>query len=79
MPLIDRLDLQAITRDRAQITLYYSGAQRQLELAMSQQDLLLLQQNGVWMIQARGTASSERVLGKPGAETAPQTPAAAPQ
>ena len=79
VPLIDRLDLQAITRDRAQVTLYYSGAQRQLELAMSQHDLLLLQQNGVWMIQARGTASSERVLGKPGAETAPQTPAAAPQ
>jgi hypothetical protein len=79
VPLIDKLDLQAMTRDRAQVTLYYSGAQRQLELAMSQHDLALLQQNGVWMIQARGAASSERVLGKPGAETPATAPPAAPQ
>jgi len=54
VPLIDRLELQAITRDRAQVTLYYSGEQRQLELAMSQHDLSLEQENGVWIIQARG-------------------------
>ncbi|MBY0511043.1 MAG: DUF2066 domain-containing protein [Rhodospirillaceae bacterium] len=53
VPLIDRLELQAMTRDRAQVTLYYAGAQRQLELAMSQHDLSLAQQNGVWIIQAR--------------------------
>ncbi len=79
VPLIDKLDLQAMTRDRAQVTLYYSGEQRQLELAMSQHDLTLLQQNGVWMIQARGTASAERVLGRPGAETPAEAPPAAPQ
>ncbi len=78
VPLIDRLDLQAITRDRAQVTLHYSGAQRQLELAMSQHDLTLLQQNGVWIIQARGAASAERVLGKPGAEAPAAAPPAAP-
>jgi len=66
VPLIDRLELQAITRDRAQITLYYSGEQRQLELAMSQHDLTLAQQNGVWLIQALGAPSDGRVLGRPG-------------
>ena len=71
VPLIDRLELQAMTRDRAQVTLYYSGAQRQLELAMSQHDLTLAQQNGVWIIQARGSASAERLLGKPGTEPPP--------
>lgn len=71
VPLIDRLELQAMTRDRAQVTLYYAGAQRQLELAMSQHDLALAQQNGVWIIQARGAASTGRALGKPGNEAAP--------
>jgi len=77
VPLIDRLELQAMTRDRAQITLYYSGAQRQLELAMSQHDLTLAQQNGVWIIQALGAASDGRVLGKPGAAS-PADPAPLP-
>ncbi len=74
--LIDRLELQAMTRDRAQVTLYYAGAQRQLELAMSQHDLALAQQNGVWIIQARGAASAGKTLGKPGTETAPSAEAA---
>ena len=69
VPLIDRLELQAMTRDRAQVTLHYAGAQRQLELAMSQHDLALAQQNGVWIIQARGVVSAGRTLGKPGGET----------
>lgn len=71
VPLIDRLELQAITRDRAQVTLYYAGAQRQLELAMSQHDLALAQQDGVWIIQARGGVSSTRVLGRPGSDSPP--------
>lgn len=69
VPLIDRLELQAITRDRAQISLYYAGAQRQLELAMSQHDLALTQQDDVWIIQVRGGVSATRVLGEPGVET----------
>ena len=74
VPLIDRLELQAMTRDRTQVTLYYSGAQRQLELAMSQHDLTLAQQNGVWIIQARGGTSPGRVLGKPGEASAEPAP-----
>lgn len=70
VPLIDRMDVQAMTKDRAQVTLYYAGAQRQLELAMSQHDLTLAQQNGVWIIQARNSAASGRVLGKPGSAAA---------
>ena len=54
--LIERVDLQAITRDRAQVTLYYAGQRDQLRLAMSQRDLSLTQQSGVWVIGA-GTAS----------------------
>jgi hypothetical protein len=50
--LIERVDLQAITRDRAQVTLYYAGQQNQLRLAMSQRDLSLTQQSGVWVIGA---------------------------
>jgi hypothetical protein len=67
VPLIDRLEIQALTRDRAQVTLYYAGAQRQLELAMSQHDLALAQQSGVWIIQGRDMASN-RILGKPGTD-----------
>jgi hypothetical protein len=70
--LIDHIELQAVTRDRAQVTLHYAGAQRQLELAMSQHDLSLAQQNGVWIIQARDAASAARVLGRPG-ETGAET------
>ncbi|MHB1205576.1 MAG: DUF2066 domain-containing protein [Rhodospirillaceae bacterium] len=50
--LIERVDLQAITRDRAQVTLYYAGQREQLRLAMSQRDLSLTQQSGVWVIGA---------------------------
>ena len=78
VPLIDRLELQAMTRDRAQVTLCYAGAQRQLELAMSQHDLTLTQQNGVWIIQTlegarRATAAQTAA---PAQEALP--PAAAP-
>ena len=52
VPLIERVDLQAITRDRAQVTLYFSGERDQLRLAMSQRDLSLTQQSGVWVIGA---------------------------
>ena len=74
VPLIDRLDVQAMTKDRAQVTLYYAGAQRQLELAMSQHDLTLALQYGVWIIQARNSASAARVLGKPGPAAAAEAP-----
>jgi hypothetical protein len=75
VPLIDRLELQAMTRDRAQVTLFYAGAQRQLELAMSQHDLTLTQQNGVWIIQTRSSARSAGA--QPDAAVAEETPAPA--
>jgi hypothetical protein len=53
--LIERVDLQAITRDRAQVTLYFAGAQDQLRVALTQRDLTLAQQGGVWII-SRSTA-----------------------
>jgi hypothetical protein len=76
--LVDHIDLQALTRDRAQVTLTYAGEQSQLALAMAQQDLALAQQNGVWLIELlRGGKASGRVLGRPG--TGAGTGAAAPQ
>jgi hypothetical protein len=72
--LIDKLELQAMTRDRAQITLYYAGAQRQLELAMSQHDLTMSMQDGVWIIQALNDTPASSELDRSGeAETAPPT------
>ncbi|MGZ6187127.1 MAG: DUF2066 domain-containing protein [Candidatus Binataceae bacterium] len=54
--LIERVDLQALTRDRAQVTLYFAGAQDQLRLALAQRDLMLAQQGGVWIISRSGAA-----------------------
>ena len=53
VPLIDRYDLQAMTRDRAQITLYYLGDEDQLELAMAQTNLALVWQDETWIIEDR--------------------------
>lgn len=53
VPSIDRYDLQAITRDRAQVTLYYLGDENQLKLAMTQSDLRFLWQDGAWVIEDR--------------------------
>ena len=49
MPLIERIDLQAITRERAQLTLRYAGDQARLQTALAEQDLALNQQGGVWI------------------------------
>jgi uncharacterized protein with PhoU and TrkA domain len=55
VPLVDRMDVQAMTKDRVQLTLYYAGAQSQLSVAMAQHDLALSQKDGVWVIAfARG-------------------------
>jgi len=67
VPLVDAINLQAMTRDRAQVTLLYMGDQAQLTLAMAQQDLNLSQQGGVWVIEHQhGGKGSGRTLGKPG-------------
>lgn len=58
VPLIDRYELQAITRDRAQVTLYYLGDESQLKLAMAQSDLGFVWQDEAWVIEDRAAASS---------------------
>ena len=76
VPLVDGINLQAMTRDRAQVTLSYLGDQSQLTLAMAQQDLGLSQQGGVWVIELlRGGKGAGRTLGRPGpAAAAPASP-----
>lgn len=57
VPLIDRHELQAITRDRAQVTLYYLGDEDQLKLAMAQSDLGFVWQDEAWVIEDRAAVS----------------------
>ncbi len=52
VPLIERVDLQAMTRDRVQISVTYAGGESQFNLALSQNDLSMFNQNGVWVIEA---------------------------
>jgi len=52
VPLIERLDLQAMTRDRAQIKLVYAGEVGQFNLALAQKSLLIAQQGGVWVVES---------------------------
>ncbi len=78
--IIDRIELQALTRDRAQVTIYHAGEQNQLVLAMAQRDLSLTQRNGVWLIdRVRGAKAASSALGTTGTPAAPApTPAPAP-
>ncbi len=63
--LVDQVDVQAMTRDRVQITIHYAGAEDQLRLAMGQHNLAFTQQNGVWVLENAGAA--RRTLAQPGA------------
>jgi hypothetical protein len=49
VPLL-RADLQAITRDRAQVNLHYEGDLGKLEQAFAQQGLVAEQDGAVWML-----------------------------
>jgi hypothetical protein len=49
--LVDHVDVQAMTRDRVQITIHFAGEEEQLRLAMGQHNLNFTQQNGVWVIE----------------------------
>ncbi len=66
VPAVQHIDVQAITRDRAQVTLRYAGDQARLESALAQQSLTLNQQGGVW------------ILGTTGRKAEPTPPAAPP-
>ena len=67
VPLIERLDLQAITRDRAQVTLVYAGDVGQFNLALAQKDLAVVLQGGVWVVESLVQGDEELVhLSDPG-------------
>jgi hypothetical protein len=58
VPLIDRHELQAIARDRAQVTIYYLGDEDQLKLAMAQSDLGFVWQGEAWVIEDRAAETN---------------------
>ncbi len=70
--LVDDVDVQAMTRDRVQITIHYSGEETQLRLAVAQHNLSFTQQSGVWVLENAGTG--RRTLGQPGKEPGEGTP-----
>ncbi len=75
VPTIDRFELQAMTKDRVQVTLYYIGDADQLALAMAQSDLGFVSQDGVWVIEDR---TSDRSAIQMMGGQAPTPSAAAP-
>ena len=52
VPLIQRVNLQAMTRDRAQVTLVYAGNIDQFNLALAQKDLAITAEADVWVIES---------------------------
>ncbi len=50
--LIEQLELQAMTRDRAQVSLIYAGEISPFNLALAQKDLAITDYNGVWVVEA---------------------------
>lgn len=69
--LVDMIDVQAMTRDRVQITIHFAGEEEQLRLAMGQHSLSFTQQNGAWVLEDVGAA--RRAPNEPGspADSAP--------
>lgn len=65
--LVDQVDVQAMTRDRVQITIHYAGEEEQLRLAMGQHNLSFTQQSGVWVLESVRAGGARRVLSQPGA------------
>jgi hypothetical protein len=63
--LVDRVDVQAMTRDRVQITIHFAGEPEQLRLAVGQHNLSFTEQSGVWVLENVGAARS--ALNQPGA------------
>ncbi len=63
MPSVDRVELQAMTRDRAQVALRYRGDLAQFPTSLAQQGLVGAQEGNVWMLS----------LPLPGAAAAPAT------
>ena len=66
LPMIERVQLQAMTRDRAQVTIYFIGRQEQLNLALAQSDLDLIWTTDVWTLAPAG----DQRPGDPGPEPA---------
>lgn len=62
--LVDHVEVQAMTRDRVQITIHFAGEEEQLRLAVAQHNLSFTEQSGVWVLENAGAA---RRLNQPGA------------
>ena len=75
VPLIERLDLQAMTRDRVQVTLVYAGDVGQFKLALAQKDLAITQQGGVWVIETLTPGDADLAEFYSPNGTSPQPPA----
>jgi hypothetical protein len=65
MPLVSKMDLQAITRDRAQISLRYEGDLTKLPQAFAQQGLVASEDGGVWMISLPGKGPQPQAAPSP--------------
>ncbi len=65
--LVEQVDVQAMTRDRVQITIHFAGEEEQLRLAVGQHNLTFTQQSGVWVIEDAAAGASRRTLRQPGA------------
>ncbi len=59
--LIESVNLQAMTRDRAQVTLVYAGDIDQFNLALAQKDLAMAEEGGVWVIESLSHETIDRV------------------
>lgn len=75
VPLVDRYELQAMTRDRAQVTVFYIGTEDQLKLAMAQSDLGFVWQDQAWVIEDRRASTDViQTFGRAGSETSSAMP-----
>jgi hypothetical protein len=69
VPAIQRLELTALDRQRALVTLHYVGSAAQLRTALAQRDLDLGGSDPDWVLQRRGAATPP-----PDNASAPETP-----
>jgi hypothetical protein len=67
---VRRLEVLALARGEARVTLHYFGDPARLAVAMAQRDLDLKEEQGAWTIRPAG--------GAPAAPAAPAPPAASP-
>jgi len=65
VPIVNRVDLQAITRSRVQVAVAHAGTTEQLRAAMALQALDLAEADGIWMIAVRGARPADSASAPP--------------